>query len=456
MADQGKPLTFGALLEARRIGAAQVTLVALLLLVLVIDGIDIQLLSLVAPVILEDWSVGRAEFGPAMAGALIGMSAGSLVGGALGDRFGRRTLLVISVFGFGLATVLAGMTSDIPAMTALRIVSGFGFGAAAPNAVALASDWLPERARAKVTSLLSIGTPAGGMIGASVVLAVLPMWGWRGTFYACGLLTVVVALAMLVLVHEAPSYLAARDQEAKARRNVARAWPDGEASDVVFADQAKGNGGKGGNFLARKFLRLNIGAGLAFFMISLVSYALVAWTAIMLTSLGYSMPQALAAVFAFNLAAVGAAILTGFLIGSFGSRITLAGGAFMLLVVLLALLWTLDAHGGQQRQDLAWLVQLLVGLAGGFAGVAMASIYSMMAAGFDVQCRSGGLGFGMTLGRAGGIVASLSGGALLDLGEGAVLPFVGTLALAAAVGVASAFISDRHIQPIPAAEGGAA
>ena len=70
---------------------------------------------------------------------------GSLVGGTLGDRFGRRAVLIVSVIIFGLATVLAGMTNSIGWMTALRILSGCGFGAAAPNAVALANDWLPVR-----------------------------------------------------------------------------------------------------------------------------------------------------------------------------------------------------------------------------------------------------------------------------------------------------------------------
>ncbi len=440
-------MTFGDLLQARRIKAAQVSLVGLLLLVLVIDGIDIQLLSLVAPVILEDWSVGRAEFGPAMAGALIGMSFGSLVGGALGDRFGRRRLLIGSVIGFGLATMLAGMTNNIAEMAVLRIVSGFGFGAAAPNAVALANDWLPERARAKVTSLLSVGTPAGGMIGASLVLAVLPIWGWRGTFYACGVLTLFVALAIIALVHESPSYLAAKGQEEAAKRNAGKVLGTVEAEGLEFERPGPEAEKGGSNFLARRYLRLNLGAGLAFFAIAFVSYALVGWTAIMLTSLGFSMAQALVSLFAFNLAAVGAAIATGFVISAIGSRAALAGSSMLLALILVGLVLILNVLGSGASQDSVWAVHLLIGCAGGFAGAAMASIYSMMAAGYDVECRSGGLGFGMTLGRAGGIGASLIGGVLLELGQSEAWPFLSVLAIAAAVGFGCAFISDRHVRP---------
>ena len=441
-------IPFGNHLDAGLVGASQMALVALLLLVLVIDGVDIQLLSLVAPVILDDWQIGRAEFGPALAGALIGMSLGSLVGGALGDRLGRKVVLIISVVAFGLATVLAGLTDSVGWMTALRIISGCGFGAAAPNAVALANDWLPVRYRARVTSLMSIGTPAGGMIGASLVLAFLPIWGWRGTFYACGLLTLLVALAALVFVHEAPSYLAAKGKHAAAKRNAAKVLGMPDTNGLSFKLDAPVEAGRAGtNFLARRFLRLNLGAGLAFFAVAFVSYALVVWTAIMLTSLGFSMGQALTSVFAFNLAAVGAAVATGFVLGKLGSRRTLAGSSLLLMATLLGLLWLLHTNQGNASLDVEWSVHLLIGCAGGFAGAAMASIYAMMAAGYDVECRSGGLGFGMTLGRAGGIVASLIGGILLDLGGNEARLFLAILALAAALAAAAAFISDRHIMP---------
>jgi AAHS family 4-hydroxybenzoate transporter-like MFS transporter len=60
------------------------------MLVLVGDGIDLQLLGLVAPVIIEDWGVDRGSFGWAMSAALVGMGFGAWIGGAVGDRVGLR------------------------------------------------------------------------------------------------------------------------------------------------------------------------------------------------------------------------------------------------------------------------------------------------------------------------------------------------------------------------------
>lgn len=438
--------SFSTALARQPLRAFQIILVALLLLVLVIDGIDIQLLSLVAPVIIAEWGVQRADFGPALAGALIGMSAGSVVGGALGDRFGRLPLLVGSTILFGAATVIAGLTSGIGEMTALRIVSGIGFGAAAPNAIALATDWLPDRARAQVTSLLSIGTPAGGMIGASLVIALLPHWGWRGTFYASGMMTVGIALAILLYVRESPSFLAAHGRVVRAqkvaRRCIGLDWNPAETTVRAKLDIKTRSAV---SFLARENLRLNLGAGLGFSVIAFVSYALVAWTAIMLTGLGFAMDQAITAVFAFNLAAVSAAVIAGFVMARVGTRAMLAGASFLLCACLLILSVVLD--GGDAGSATRMVTYLLVGGAGGLAGAAMASIYAMMATGYGVECRSGGLGFGMMLGRAGGILASLAGGYLLELRDIATWPFLATLAVLAALGGVCAFVSDRHVVP---------
>lgn len=442
MGENDRPLTFQEELDRRPLRLFQIMLVALLLFVLVIDGIDIQLLSLVAPVIISEWGVARADFGTALAGALVGMSLGAFVGGWLGDRFGRLPMLVASVLGFGMATVVAGTTSSVGAMTIWRILSGIGFGAAAPNAMALASEWLPERAKPQVTSLLSIGTPAGGMIGATLVLVVLPTWGWRATFFMCGGMTLALAVLLFLRGRESPSFLAGKGLVERARKVADRSLGisfsanAGRSESIRPADHPR--------IFTAANARLNLGAGLGFFAIAFVSYALVAWTTVMLTGFGFAMEQAVSALFSFNLAAVVSAITAGFTMRRLGSRATMAGSSTLLLSSVLGLAAILD---GPEATGRATSVVVLIGCAGGFAGAAMASIYAMMAAGYAVTCRAAGIGLGMMLGRGGGIAASIAGGHLLDAQRASAWVFLGALALAAAAGLCCAFISDRHLEP---------
>lgn len=436
---------FSALLDQRPVRAFQWITLACVLCVLVIDGIDIQLLGLVGPVIIAQWGIDRATFGPALAAALVGMSLGASIGGLIGDRIGRKRTLILATLLFGVTTMAAALARDVMTMTLLRLISGLGFGAAGPNGLALASEWLPERFRAQAISLLSIGTPAGGMIGAALVALILPVHGWEGSFIACGALTIALCCAMPFILREAPTYLMARGQRAEADQAAARLLGEGVRllpEEVARQDAAAGRAG----ILSEVNRRLSLGSGAAFFAASVISYAFAAWTTVLLTSIGFTLPQALTASFAFNLAAVGIALAAGYLVRLLGSRWMLqaSGGGLLVALVLLALSVESLPALPSRLQRLA--IDLLIGCVGGLAGAAMASIYAVMAFGYAPSCRASGIGFGMMLGRAGGILTSLLGGYFIGAQAGAspTLFFV-MLGAHAALIIAAAFLIDRHI-----------
>ena len=105
------------------------------LTMLVVEGIDLQSLALVTPLILDDWGIDRAVFGSALAAALFGMAFGSIFGGMLGDRIGRLTTLFLARLIFGISTIVAAYTNDVWSMAAVRALGGVGFGAGYPNAL---------------------------------------------------------------------------------------------------------------------------------------------------------------------------------------------------------------------------------------------------------------------------------------------------------------------------------
>ena len=170
------------LLNRHPVTARQCAIAALAALALVIDGLDIQLLSLVSPLIIEEWSVSKTAFSPALAAALMGMSLGASVGGWLGDRYGRKRVLgrVDTRLWSGHGRCggeLERARDDCIAC----LLSGVGFGAAR-------SEWrrvgggvgCPRDCGPRVASLLSVGTPLGGVLGATAVIELLPQFGWRG------------------------------------------------------------------------------------------------------------------------------------------------------------------------------------------------------------------------------------------------------------------------------------
>ncbi len=443
-------VAFRQLLEQAPLGPFQLVTVALVMLVLMIDGIDIQLLSLIAPVIIDEWGIDRAQFGPALAAALFGMSVGAFAGGWIGDRFGRLNALVGSTILFGAATTMAAAADSVVIITILRMVSGIGFGAAGPNGLALASDWLSERHRPQVISMLSVGTPAGGMIGAMLAILLLPIFGWRGAFIACGGATILFALFLAMVLRESPGYLLAHGRDADGRKAASVLLKPGDS--LVPDDLGRGHPHtkQRVTLFDLSLLRFNIGAGLAFFCAALVAYGFLAWTPVFLTDAGFSLPQALTAVFAFNLASVIAALGSGFLVSWFGSRKVLATSCALLCCSIVALGIVLEPLANtalpMRPSDVERVATtLLVGAAGGTAGAAIATIYAMMASGYPLGCRAVGLGFGLMLGRTGGIVLSLGGGYLLNASGVSLWPFMAVLAGSAAMAGVGALIADLHI-----------
>ncbi len=148
---------------------------------------------------------------------------GSALFGHIGDRYGRRPVLLASLLLTGLATVAVGCvptygTIGIAApvlLLLLRFLQGLGLGGEWGGAVLLTAEHAPERRRGLWASFPQIGPAVGFLLAnglmlglsASLTDAQFASWGWRVPFWAAGLL----ALAGLWLrrsVEETPQFRA--------------------------------------------------------------------------------------------------------------------------------------------------------------------------------------------------------------------------------------------------------
>lgn len=427
----------------------QVSIVAVVLLTLIIDGVDIQLLSLVTPLILAEWLVSKAAFGWAMGAALIGMSVGAGLGGVLGDRFGRKAVLIGSTLLFGVMTIAASTTHGIPGLVALRFLAGLGFGGATPNGMALASEWLPSRARSRATGFYSAAPPLGGIIGAGATVLMLPSIGWRGCFVACGAMALVAAVIMLVVLPESPSFLAARGKWDRAERLLRRILAAPVRLDPV--DGVSPTGAKiadevgATSIFVRAFRRRNYGIWGAFICVNLIAYSIAAWTPVYLTMSGFTLTQAIRTVFVHNVAAVTGAAIGSLVVVRFGSRRLLLVCCAGTLVSIVALALTLALAYGVATPSIAILVALGCAGIGAFNGAALATVYALLTYAYPTACRGMGIGFGLMMGRLGGIAATLTGGAMLSLDGAKTSPYFAALGACAIGGAIGTMIIDRHI-----------
>ena len=163
---------------------------------LFIDSIGSTLLfPFFALYITERFSVGMTQ-----AGILLGMSSlfgliGSIIGGALTDRFGRRRLILFGLVFSAVSSLLFGLASDVDLLYLLVFVVGLLSRVAAPAQDAMMADILPESKRQEGFGITRVafnyawifGTAIGGLIASRSFLALFSATpssasSWRSFF----------------------------------------------------------------------------------------------------------------------------------------------------------------------------------------------------------------------------------------------------------------------------------
>lgn len=437
--------SFNEVLARAPLRSFSIVTFAVCMLVLVCDGMDAQVLGIVAPLVIDDFGTDRTSFGWAMSAALVGFGIGSWAGGWLGDAVGRRWSLALATLVFSLATVGASWSEGVWDMAAWRLVGGLGFGSAYANAITLAGEWLPDRWRSVGVTTLSVGTPAGGLVVAALAPTLVEAYGWRGSFVVIGIGTFLVVFLILGLLRDSPSFLMARGKHEEARIAARKVLPE----DIEFGPDRHhtDRGGAAVGVFDSSNFRLNLGIGIAFAAATTVAYGILNWSTTFLTAKGFTFEQASYAVSVAGMTSIAASIAAGLLVQRFGSRIVMATISATLLVTLIVLAFVLERLPAAPADADRLLVVALIGLAAAIFSAGIASFYAIMTYGYPPSCRSAGIGFGIFVGRAGAIAASGLGGWLIDLGEGSLIPFFAVLAVGAVLVSAAAFVVDRHVPP---------
>ncbi|MGX7895409.1 MFS transporter [Tsuneonella sp. HG222] len=426
----------------------QMLVMGLGLALLVIDGIDLQSLSLVTPVILDEWQIDRAVFGPALAASLFGMGFGSIFGGMLGDKIGRLRTLFIACLIFGGSTIAAAWTNTVWEMAAVRTIGGLGFGAAYPNALALVSDWVSEKWRPHAVSFLSVGIPVGISVSAALMPVLLPEYGWRGAFQIFGVASLVLGAILILFLREPPAYLLGKGRKEEAQKSAARVIDP--SIELLPESVVRDNAGAGEQIgiFHRSNRMLNIGMVISFSATTTLVYGLLNWTPELLTTAGFTLEQALRASFWQGILSIVGGLSAGLTTRAFGSKAVIIAGAAAILATIVVLGVMLENLDGAPTPSQIDVIVFLEGLAVGLVSMMITVFYVVMASGYPHSCRAGGIGMVITSGRVMSITMVLGGGWLIGLGgEGSFVWYFAVLTVISLMVFAAAFIIDRQVEP---------
>jgi AAHS family 4-hydroxybenzoate transporter-like MFS transporter len=212
----------GELIENSRLGWFHVAVLLNTCMVMFIEGYDMQVTSYAAPAIIKAWHLTNAYFGPVFGFGLFGYLLGGTTLGHLGDRFGRKSVIIGGSLLFGIFTFATAYATSLTGLLVLRFLAGVGIGASIPAAIALTVEYAPGNLKARIISLLFLGYTLGGTLGGFVAAKLIPAFGWPAVFKVGGIAPILLAVLVAFTLPESVRFLALRRGQPDQVRSILR------------------------------------------------------------------------------------------------------------------------------------------------------------------------------------------------------------------------------------------
>lgn len=397
----------GQLRSNERVTPLQILVASLCFLTILIDGFDTQSAAFAGPLLKREFGGGPQALGFIFGLGMFGALLGGMILGPLGDRFGRRPLLISALCIMSAGSIATGLANSAHEVAILRLITGLGLGGAVPNVIALSAEYAPTRSRSTVVSIVFNGFPLGAMLGSIVGAQLLPIYGWRTLFIVGGAIPVVVLVLVALLLPESPAFLMRKSRTAATGRELAHV---GNAPTLLPSEPVGGD-------TRVSVLRLfadGLGASTALIWIGtllsiLCIYCTVNWLPVLISDGGLPLRTAILAVGALNIGSV----IGNLILARFGDR-SAAYIPTALFYVLGAIFLTLVGISGSSSV-------LMLGVtfgAGLFGFGGQLSVTTITARLYPTELRATGTGWAFAMGRVGGVIGPVFAGTLLGYGMG--------------------------------------
>lgn len=431
-----------AALENQKIGSLQLRVAALCTLVQICDGYDLNSVAWAVPSLIRGWHLPPAIFATAFLWSSVGILIGALSAGPIGDRFGRRPLLLVSLTIFGIASLLTASAGSLGMLTLWRFFTGIGIGGGFSGAAALTGDYAPHRLRATIIMATFTGAPAGGFIGGQIVAVLLAHYDWPVIFILGGVFPLILVVALAIWLPESPRFLARQQNLAPHHATLLQRLGIGPSLDTPV-DVAQGNPVR--MLFSEGYALQTVLLWIIYFCSLMNLFLFAYWMPTVLNLIGMSPSQAVFASSLRDFGAMFSVFYLGIAIDRFGPERALAlhyavGALFIAAIALVALPYAL-----------LLLMSFLAGMAttGSQTGAngACGKLY-------PARMRTSGLGWALGVGRLGGIAAPILGGYLLAIGLAPTRIFLSACIFALIAAVATALLAFRgHRVPVAGIEG---
>jgi AAHS family 4-hydroxybenzoate transporter-like MFS transporter len=402
MVTQLQKVEVDRLIDERPISSLQMRVILLCAFVIFLDGYDIQTLAVTVNWLSAEWQLTRADFTLPQTAALMGYAVSAALVAGLGDRWGRRPILILATALMGTASLFTALSENINQLAFWRFLTGMGFGASVPNATAITSEFVPVRRRAALITVMYANIALGAVVAGFAAPSIYAALGWEAVFLAGGVGPIIISVLLWFGLPESVRFLiekrpgdpriaaiVARLAPGVDSRNATLATPSGIKRQSVFALLAP----------AYRSRTLLLWLGVALNLFSL--FFLISWLPALLNTAGWSPADASRGGVMLQIGGIISGLIMAWYVDR-GRTVPAMVTAYLVTAASLGLFLILPPQSGAW-----WLLLLTIGA--GTSGTQFA-FNALSAAFYPSLIRSTGVGWAVGVGRIGAILGPAFGG----------------------------------------------
>ena len=366
------------------------------------DAMDQGMVAGVMADIKINWGLSIGQVGFLGSVGLLGMALGAALSGMVADKWGRRTVIMLTLIIYGVASILSGLAINYPMLLILRFITGFGLGGELPAAATLISEFSPTKIRGRNVIFLESFWSWGWIIATLVSLLLIPVYGWRVAFIIGGVPALFAAVVRRA-IPESPRYLESVGKMKEADEIVSKMEKQAgitNSLDGIETNAQTTTHKMHVNFLdlwSKKYVRSTLVLWIVWFGINFGYYGFVLWTPTLLVTKGFTLVKSFEFILIMCIAQLPGYFSAAYLVEKVGRKKVLS--VYFAGTAIAAWLF---GHAGSTPEVLIYGCMLYF-----FSLGAWGCVYAYTPEVYPTAARASGSGWAAAFGRLGAFVAPL-------------------------------------------------
>ena len=153
----------------------------------------------------KEFNLSKTEIGLVFSAFAYPYLVFQIIGGWVSDKFGAKRTLIYCGILWAIATILTGFAGGLTSLLLARLLLGLGEGATFPAATSAMARWIPKEKRGFAQGITHAFARIGNAAAPAAIVFVMVQYGWRESFYICGVLSLVWVLVWAFVFTEDPT-----------------------------------------------------------------------------------------------------------------------------------------------------------------------------------------------------------------------------------------------------------